>query len=173
MPEYKEVEKVVTVPKGTGIDGFLEAIRKILRRPRVQEVVLGAEGSLRYRRFTLEDEPEDEPDLDLDSFLPYFVLQRVLIQELPVPPDEPVLTQIWRMFAAAAADGLNAIGFTCGGYPTLLPEYPQSTSIFGLPVWVDHHIPPDSLILLAAFTRQSTLLGTQKAYKISLPITRK
>lgn len=171
MAGYHEVQKTITVPKGAGIDGYLEALRTILKRPRVQDVHLKADGTVTYRRFAHEEEPEDPLTAELETLMPYHVLTRVSVVEL-LYEQKDAAQGIGLMFDCAAADGLAPIGFTSGDPNPLNRTSTLNGTIYGYPLWVDPQLPREVLILLAAYTRDSALMGAQKAYKITLPVRR-
>jgi hypothetical protein len=178
MPEYKEVQKTVTLPKGIGLDGYLLALRGILQRPRVQEISLSVGGEVTYRRFALPEEPEEEPGLVLETLLPYGVVRQRPIEEIPdVSPNAAVA--LGQLFACAAQDGLTPVLFVGGTDSRFWGWYQQSTGcrlpreeIYGLPFLSDPAIEDDTLLLCSAYSRAATLSDTQKSYKIVTPAPR-
>jgi hypothetical protein len=171
MAAYREVQNTITVPKGAGVEGYLEAIRKILRRPRVQDVHLKSDGTITYKRFALEEEPEDPITTELETLLPYHILRNITVEEIVYPPDEDVDWAVRKMFTNAAADGLTPIGFTSGSMTPIGGLWTQNSTLYGYPLWIDSNIPSEVLILFGGYTMDSSLLGARKAYKILLPPT--
>ena len=184
MPEYKEISESVSVPKGTGMEGYLEALRTILKKPRVQEVVLKTNGRVTYKRFALHDEPDQEVKVDFASLMPYSIIRSNELQEIRIEPaydgdyvNAAVILGV--MFKAANDDGLNPILFAGGTASKFWNWYEVSTevgiakdSIHGLPYAPDPEIPNETLLLCAAYSRDARLVDVRKSYKISIPIVR-
>lgn len=177
MPEYHKIQKQLQLPRGIGVDGYLSAVREILRKPRVQAVTLELGGKITYTRMLREDEPEDSP-IEIVGLTPYHVIRNGELVEVPVTHGVGAMRAddvLGRMFHAAAVDGLNPIAFVGGAASHLPAWYAKTTGIkltgqdfYGLPLLQDKDIPDEDLILCAAFERQAPLSTTQKSYKITM-----
>jgi hypothetical protein len=177
MPEYTEIEKVVEVPRGTGIDGYVEMVRSILRKGKVQEVLLRTNGRVSYRRFVRTDEPEDELKVDLSTLMPWHIIRNGDIQELPTPTIETnAAVVISQLFGAVRVDGFKPVAFVTSGESLFWKWHNESTGVvfgkdeaYGLPFFPDPEIPQDVLILCAAFSRDARLVDVRKSYKVTIP----
>lgn len=177
MPEYKEISESISIPKGTGIAGYIETIKKILKKPRVQEVTLKTNGYIGYRRFALENEPEDSIGMNFEDLMPYSILRGADIEELQIASDSAAVA-VAHLFSRTASEGLNPILFAGGSSSNFWEWHKDSTgvdlgkeSIYGLPYYPDPEIPNETLLLCAAYARDAALVDVKKSYKISIPLT--
>lgn len=176
MPEYREVEKIIEIPRGTGRDGFLKTIESILRQPRVQEININTKGQVSYRRFASPEEPEIEVRIDFESLMPWSIIRNTELEELTPLDNANAAVVISQMFAAASRDHLRPVAFA--GHPqSLFWEWHGVTTTvmltkeeaYGLPFMADERIPKQALILCVAYGRDARLVDTRKAYKITIP----
>lgn len=180
MPEYKEIEKTVEVPPGTRIDGYLETLRSILKKSRVQQIILRTNGKVSYRRYVSEDEPEEELQIDFSTLMPYHIIRNGLLQEIPTNGTSGGVAIISRLFGAAREDGLKPIAWVANPESIFWQWHGAATGVvmgkddaYGLPMHVDADIPKDVLILCAAFSRDARLIDTRKSYKVHIPLPAK
>lgn len=178
MEGYREVTKNIDVPPNTGIDGFMRTLRQILRKPRVQQVVINARGRVSYSRYVRDGEPEETSGFDFDDLQPYFVIRNSDLQELLPPETLSAAAAICMMFDRVAQDRLYPIAFVAGAESSLWDWYQYTTGhivfskkqLFGLPVLIDRQVPDSALILCAGFGRDASLIDTQISYKVEIPV---
>lgn len=176
MSEYKEVADTLDIPSHAGIEGFLLAIRQILRMPRVTSIVVDASGKISYTRYARPEEPRKNIEADFDSVAPNALVRNALIQELDSHDQKNAAICIAGMFNAAAADHMYPVGFVTGANSNLYAWHASTTGIrldrenvYGLPVYPDRFIPDDALLLVTAYARGGSLVDVQKSYKLAMP----
>lgn len=175
MAELIERIDTVEIPKGTGLDGFFKALGLILRRPRVQKIEIEPQGKITYRFFAREEDPQ-HVDVDFDQIMPYAIMRNSTVVELPDPSPNAAVA-VAQLFAAAAEDRLFPVGLATGTASQVWAWFERTVGIklrhqeelYGLPVFPDRHIPDDTLSLLAAYGRSTSLLDTRHVYKIVIP----
>lgn len=176
--ELREVSSTVEVPKNTGIEGFVVTLRELLRRPRIQEILIDAKGKVSYKRLMRDDEPEAF-NIDLETVTPSGVLGSAVIEELVLPDYIPAATTIGKMFDRFAIDQVYPIAFVSGIGTVFWEWYRVTTksalhsrnSVFGLPLLLDRKIPTTALILCGAVTPSTSLVDTARALKIEMETT--
>lgn len=176
MDGYQEVTKSIAVPPNTGIDGFLRALKQILRKPLVQLVTINSKGKVSYTRYVRDDEPEDR-SIDFDDLQPYHIIRNADLQEFMPPMDLPASTIVGMMLDRVAQDRLHPVAFATGAQTHLWDWYRYTTGysmvarrqLFGLPVLTDRQLPDSVLILCAGFGRDASFSDTQMSYKVEMP----
>lgn len=185
MTDYKEVTGRVQVPPNTGLEGFLSTIKQIIRRPRVQEIVIDSRGSVSFRRFVLEGEAVEGPNnnfgVDFQDLQPWYIIRNAQLEEVLLPPNPNAAVAIGYLFEKAAADKLRPLAFATGANTSLWDWYQLTTGralprfivegspFFGLPVLTDRQIPDTALLLAAGYGRDAAFVDTQKSYKVEIP----
>jgi len=177
MEDYKEVTNNIDVPSNTGIDGFLRTLKQVLRKPRVQRVVISAKGKVSYTRYVRDGEPEDPVGIDFDDLQPYHVVRNAELREFMPPPNLPAPVVMGLMFEQVAQDRLHPIAFATGATSGVWDWYQYTTGhavvartqLFGLPLLVDRQIPDTVLLLCAGFGRDAAFVDTQTSYKVEMP----
>lgn len=177
---YVQHDEVLTVPKGTGIEGFLRSLREVLKLPNVQDVRITRQGTIEYTFFLREGEEKRVIMMNFDSLMPMALVRNAEVVEVPSIDGlmTPVLAPhaIMRMFELAAADHLLPIAFVTGASSLLWKWLDKSPTrrtdgpLFGLPVHSDRNCPDEALLLCAAFKKDSELVDMKKAYKIAMPV---
>jgi hypothetical protein len=177
MTEYQPVEASVTVPKGVGLDGFLKAVREILRYPRVTDVRINTRGVIWFKRHVRKDEQVVPVQIDFESVTPFAAVQASDVLEVALSEGgEPAPVAVARMFAALARDHVSPVAFVIGGSSPFAAWHKATSGIeigeqaYGLPVMVDERIPSDVLVLCAAFGPGGSLVDVRRSYKLSLPL---
>lgn len=175
MSELREVTQSVDVPASTGVDGFLQAIREIIRQPRVQRVVLEASGRVTFIRLVNEGE---EPNLNVafSHLEPYAIIRNADMRELSYPPAMGAADVLASMFDAVNQNGFTPICFATG-VNTLLYNWFYFTSnvelqtvdkLFGYPVYFDKQLPDASLVLCAGVGQTSALIDTRLSVTVTM-----
>jgi len=174
--DFERIEEEIEVPRETGIDGFLLAIRAVLKKPRVQTVHIDARGKITVSRFVRANEPQVEFSIDFASVTPASAVRRGEVVELTVPEAEDPKTTVFRLFNEAARDQVYPVAFVVGAQSAFRKWVAGSldvygSSLFGLRVLSDRHIPDDVLILVTAYGPSGDLVDVQRCYKVTLPLT--
>jgi len=176
--DLREVSQSVEIPKNTGVEGFVVTIRELLRRPRIQEILIDAKGKVSYKRLVSDGE-EDPINIDLETVTPYSLISNATLEEMLLPPHLPAATVIGRMFDRFAIDQVYPLAFV-SGIGTIFWEWYRVTtkaalhsrsSIFGLPLVLDRHIPETALILCGSSARSTSLVDTTIALKLEMETT--
>lgn len=176
MQGYTSLEETMTVPLNTGVEGFLLAMRKILRLPKVQEVHIDLAGRVRVTRLIRDDEEPQAWEVDFSSLTPMQILRHQIIVELE-GGDNPTLA-IARLFQRASQEHMVPIAFAAGAPSSfwrwqekaagLAIPFDQSEA-YGLPVFYDANIDQSVLILCTAHTRGGNMIDVKKGFQIRVP----
>lgn len=173
---YTEHSQSMEIPKGTGIEGFLRAVREILTLPRVQDIHIDSRGKVTYKYFLREGEEARALNLEFESLMPYAVVRNGHVEEVLVVNNNAgvVLAQ---MFARAGADHMYPVAWVGGANSTFWRWFDacmgfKSTShdeLFGLPFLRDRMVEDSVLILCTAYGPRAALTDTQRSYKVLIP----
>lgn len=175
MRGYKQHTGTSEVPKASGVEGFLLAIRKILELPRLQGLTVDSRGKINYT-YVLREEEEEKPfAISFDEVLPHAIIRNGQVQEIPFAHENCAVAAA-QMFRLLAVDHLTPISFVAGANSRLWGWYKETTGLervgddfFGLPVLYDRHIDDASLVLCGAYSKDSSMADTVKSYKITIP----
>lgn len=174
MAEYEEVKGEVEVPKSTGITGFLETIKSVLRLPRVQDIHIDSKGKVAYRHFVREGEAR-ALGMNFDSLMPYAIIRNGTVLELP-QPDANAAVAIAQLFNLLARDRLHPTAFVTSPVTAFWDWYVRSVGepasrdeIFGVPLVHDRMVEDHVLLLCGAYARAGEMVDTQKSYKLVIP----
>lgn len=176
MPEYTEHRDQIDVPRGTGREGFLRAIEALLKLPLIQEVKIDARGKVTYMRLLREGETPKPLEVDFETLQPMAVVRASSkITELTLSADSAGLC-LAQLFSAVSQDKLHPIAFI-GGANTVFFAWYKATmgivideeNVYGLPFYRDRMADDYMLFLVAAYSRQASLIHVQKSYKILMP----
>jgi len=176
--EYREIERSLSIPRGTGRDGFLRVIGDILKLPKVQEISIQANGKVKYRQFVHKDSQDNEHvlNVDLETLKPYFVLRNCRIRELHLPEDILAPVAISMLFAEASREGMAPVAFVSSPDTRFWEWHGRTSGVvfgkeeaYGLPVYTDEELPDEVFFLCASYSREARLIDTKSAYKLSIP----
>jgi len=178
MADLEQVEESIQVPPNTGVDGFLLAIRKILRLGRVQGINIGPTGKVTWTRLILGT-PSADPLKELegpelfDTVRPYFIITHNEIVELDVHADP--LQGIARLFQKAATQGMYPVAWVSGTRSLFWDWHASATGMappgnrgeaYGLPLLYEEKIPDDVLILCTAHERGGAMIDVKLSFKL-------
>jgi hypothetical protein len=174
--DYEERNDKVDVPRSTGLEGFLHAIKTILTLPNIQKIEISGKGEISYRYFTPKDQGAAPLKMSFETLEPYMIIRNSKVIEFPRPSLNAAVA-ICQLFAMAAADHLHPLGFVGSPNSALWSWYEQSTairladqeSLLGLPFWSERMLEDPTLILCAGFERDGSLIDTQRSYKLCIP----
>jgi hypothetical protein len=156
---YKQQTGEVEVPKGAGVEGFLLAIRNILKLPRVQEVHIDSRGKVTYAHFVPDDVEPALLSIEFETVMPYAVVRSGHVVEVTRPSIENPAVTIGCLLHGAALDHLAPVAWVTGAKPALWAWYHGGTGtgenirgddFFGLPVLRDPKFEDNSLLTLVA-----------------------
>lgn len=175
--DYKEVIDTTEVPKNTGIEGFILAIRGILKMPRVTSINIDSRGKITHTRYVRQEEPRHQIEIDFDTVAPSSIVRNGQVLELNI--DElhgNAAVCVAAMFARASQDHMFPVAWVVGaatyfnGWHQLTTGVALPTaSAFGLPMYHDRFIPDEALLLACAFGPNAALIDAQMSYKITVP----
>lgn len=174
--EYEPYNGSIEIPKGTGLDGFLRAIRELLQLPRLQGIHIDARGKVTYKHFLREGEKPRALEVDFDSLMPYAIIRNGHVEEL-TPAGNNAAVVLGQLFSRAAADHMYPVAWVSGPKTTFWKWFDASTGItspvheelYGLPFLADRMVEDSVLILCAAYGRRGAIGDTQRSYKILMP----
>ena len=172
--QYVEEKKTVVVPKNVGPDGFVLALKNIIKIPRVQRVEILANGTVEYTYFKREGAPGASLSIDFETLAPSAVVRNTQMRELELVEQDTAPVVVCRMFRAVRVEGLVPISFVTGADSAFwkwhdkagmsgLDDAPDSA--YGLPLLQDRYIPDDVLVLCAGYDRNSALVDTVMSFK--------
>jgi len=177
MSAMKEVTSTVDVPTSTGVEGFLHAVREIVKQPRVQQIVISAKGRVSYTRLVDDDDDEVKTyGVDFGPLEPYAVIRNADTQELSYPPNLGACDVITAMLDAVVVRGLTPICFATGANTVLWSwshfssgvEIQSRDYLSGLPIFYDKQLPDTALVLCAGVGHTRALLDTRLAVKVEM-----
>lgn len=175
--EYEETTQSIEVPSHAGVEGFLAALRQVLKQPRVTHIDIDAQGKVTYTRFVRKEEPRKHVEVDFDSVSPAMLVRNIEVQEL----DLFLLLGnaaicVAAMFYAASVEQMFPVGFVTGANSVLPSWHKDTTGVmllpstaYGLPIYRDRFIPDETLLLVTAYARGAGLVDARKSYKIAMP----
>lgn len=175
--EYQEVTDKLDVPKHAGVEGFLLAIRGILKMPRVTNISIDSRGQISYTRFARREEPRKNIQIDFDSVSPGAVIRNGQVFEIDIEPiEDNAAICVAAMFHRAATDHMFPVGWVIGGASRLPTWHARTTGVklpgetaYGLPIFRDRFIPDETLLLACAYGPGGALIDARTAYKITMP----
>jgi len=177
--DYQEKIERVEIPKSTGVEGFLHAIKAILQLPNIQKIEISGKGEVSYRYFV----PKDAKDVatgslkvSFETLEPYGVIRNGKVVELMSPALNAAVA-IGQLFNMASLDHLHPLALVGGANTELWAWYEGTTSIhmptmeslYGLPFYGERMLEDNVLVLCAGFVRDGSLIDTQKSYKLCIP----
>lgn len=176
MPHFVERSDLIEIPKGTGTEGFVRALRAILQQPRVQEIHINSKGQVEYVRLVRPDEQMQPLAIDFDTIRPYAIVRNGEVKEVRVPEDNAAIA-ISMLFRQVTMDRFYPVAFIAGANTELWRWYTRTTDLelpatdefYGLPFFWDRQLEDETLILAAATARGAALIDVQRGYKISIP----
>jgi len=177
MPEYKEVQRSITIPKNTGKEGFLHTIGEILSLSFVQRVIIDLHGQITYKRMVLNGEEEANLNVDFDHVQPYHIIRNAKTREYLFSARQSAATVMAGMLDQSSKEGLTPIAFVVGAQTTLWSWYFLSTGVeleardrlCGYTLYEDRHIPDTALVLCSGMGRTSSLVDTRLSVKAEMP----
>ena len=178
MNEYQEVTQNLEVPPHAGVEGFLAALRQILKLPRVTNIHIDSQGKVAYTRYVRQEEPRKHVEVDFDSVSPSMLVRNLEVQELDLSEvSDNAAVSIAAMFATAASEQMFPVAFVTGAATSLYQWHRKTTGVqligssaYGFPVHRDRFIPDETLLLVTAFARGGGLVDARKSYKIAMPV---
>jgi hypothetical protein len=177
MPDYELKSETFEVPKNTGTEGFLLAIKTILKMPKVQGISIDARGKVTYQQFVERGEfHEVGPTISFETLMPYACVRNGSIKELVSNEKSPAIT-IAKMFQVVARERLYPVAWVTGANTTLWDwfrkysglEMENQEDFYGLPVLTDRHLDDYVLVLATSFGRSTNIVDVQKSFKIIMP----
>lgn len=166
MEGYVEKIHEVTVPKNTGIDGFLQTLRGVLGLRNVQNIQIDAKGVVRYVRYVRKGEEDEGPiQVDYTGLEPWGIIRDRELEDLGYHHETPAPTAVALMFNRVAQENLVPCCFAMGAASVFWSWHERTAGVklsrqytaYGLPIYTDRQIPDHSLILCASYQRGSLL----------------
>jgi hypothetical protein len=174
--DYKEIEDTLEVPANTGIEGFLLAVKSIIKLGKVQNITIDVHGRISYKRYVREGETKEPLSVNFESLMPSSVIRNSKLTEL-TGLNANAAVAVAQLFNAATVDHLNPVALVGGPAAHFWRWYQASTGLtltsreelFGVPFLTDRMIEDHVLILCAAYAKAGALIDTYKSYKIVIP----
>lgn len=181
MSKLSKIQRSIEIPKNTGIQGFLRAIRSVLELPRTvwfQAELKKGGAVLSYERYIEEGQEERPPQIDFGSLTPYRLIRLTDIREIAVPPSGDagrVVADLFRLMAAeslwplAWVGGQNSTFWAWHSQTTGVPLEVGSTAAYGLPFLTDAEVDNETLLLVGGYQRGAELNEAQLTLRILIP----
>lgn len=178
MDTYEQKTSSISVPKSTGVEGFLKTLRSILTLPRVQSINIDASGKVSYTRYVRDGEPDNAVGVDYTGLEPWSIIRNGDLDELSYEPGLPAPSVIASMFNRVTSEGLVPVAFATGAGSHLWKWHEDTSGVrlvhkasaYGLPILTDRQMPDYSLVLCAAFVRGS-LVDCHRFISASMGVT--
>ena len=175
----RQVEGTVTVPKNTGVEGFLRTLGDLLKRPRLKQIVIDAKGCVTYTQLVSEGEadPEEEPYAFRHKDLtPSEIIKRVRLKEYTA--SKHAACALIDLLGQASRRGLYPKAFVVGTDSRLRGWFEESTGnpqdfsemLSGLPLLEDGGVPDQALVLLAVTDPNDPVHESTFGFKIEIGI---
>lgn len=178
--EFKEHEGSITVPKNTGIEGFVRTLREILKKPYIQSISIDVRGIVKYRHYVREAALDDAQNfgVDFEDLQPWYVIRNATVEEVALEPSWPAPMVVGLLFDHVSQRQLHPIAFATGANSILWDWYSDSTGhvlrtggpFFGLPLLTDRNIPDTALILSAGLVANAAFIDTQVSFKVEMQL---
>lgn len=179
MNGFEEQTGSITVPKNTGIDGFLLTIKEILQQHDfLQRIEIDSKGLINFRYFAQEGTEKTQFTVDFKFLQPDSIIRNGQVREILIPEEASASTVVGVLFEAANRERMYPVAFAAGSSSQFWDWHYQTTGIqlqsrdalYGLPFLTDRHIPDSVLILCTAIGKGASLVDTQISYKVSMGI---
>lgn len=175
MADYVLRTESIPIPSGSGVEAFLVTMRTILRRPRIQTILVeGTTNRITFTFYARAEEADLPIQVELESAKPYHLVRSKSIEELP--DEGSPIDILMRLFSAISRDHLSPICFIA--HPnTVFWKWAASSGygfpkhrdeVFGYSVRYDDQVPEDALLLAACVQVDGTLIDTTKTYKVHI-----
>lgn len=177
VPDYQEVTETQDIPKHAGIEGFILAIRSILKMPRIANINIDNKGKVTFTRYARVEEPRRQIEVDFESVAPSAIVRNGHVVEVDADSFHGnAAICVAALFSRAAQDHMYPVAWVVGAN-TVLPSWHALTtgvvlptgSAYGLPVLRDRFIPDEALILACAYGQDAALIDARQAYKVTMP----
>jgi hypothetical protein len=176
MSDFEKREMVIKVPRNTGVDGFVQALRGILGLSRVTEIRINTKGEFWFTRHVRPDEELVPIKIDFGSVTAAAAIQGGDVVEVdPAGPDEPAPVAIARLFAEMHRDVLAPVAFVVGPRSRFPAWHKASSGIsvgdwaYGARVLQDDELPEETLVLCAAYSPGGSLVDVRRSYRMAMP----
>jgi hypothetical protein len=177
MDGYEEKTSSISVPKNTGVEGFLKTIRGILTLPRVRGIAIDVSGKVSYTRYVREGEPDTPVPVDYTGLDPWSIIRNGELEEMPYELGTPSTSVIAAMFNRITREGLIPVAFASGAdshfwrwhEKTSGLSLVKKTSAYGLPIYTDRQMPDYSLVLCASYVR-GNLIDCHRFLSVSMGV---
>lgn len=175
MSDLREFSKTIEVPPNTGLEGFLQVVREVLRLPRIQKLNIDRTGHITYFQLAKE-EGEVNLNVSFDHLAPYYILKNAPMREVTYPSFIGSVAILASMLDHVAGSGHTPIAFVASPQTVLwswlsLSDDFQATSrdvLLGYPLYTDRNIPDTALVLCAGVDRTTSLKDTKFSIKVEM-----
>lgn len=176
MEGYEERTSSISVPKNTGIDGFLKTLRSVLDLTRVQTIKIDSSGKVTYTRIVREGEGSSPLEVDFADLQPWGIIRNGEIEEFIEHGRHPAPVTIARMFDMLTRESLIPIALVTGSNSIFWAWHEETSGVrlvkqnmaYGIPIYPDREVPDHALILCAAYTKGTTLVGCHRFLSVSM-----
>lgn len=176
MP-LKEQTKRVDVPAEAGVEGFMHAVREILGKSNVQEIVMRADGTVSYTRLIdPEREEADNLNVSYDHLAPYEIIRNRPVKAVNCPTSMCANEVIATVISTAVDSGYTPICFVADQSTQLWnwlhfsSDYQQQAKnhLFGYPLHLDKDLDESVLVLCAGVGETRALIDTRVSISVHM-----
>lgn len=180
MSDYRQVERTVSVPPESGVDGFLLAIRNILSLSRVTELKVHGKCEVTYTRWVRsEDEANANLRMDFESVTPFNVIRNNEIVDYGIVSDYHIPTVVLcNLIHKLAEDHFYPTAFVIGANSGFfdwlesggvsLPK--NANRVLGYQLLRDRFVDDVTVLLGAAYGPGGSIIDTRVTYRLLLPM---
>ncbi len=184
MNGYSKQKVTIAVPRASGVQGFLHAMKEVLSRHNVDSVVVNSSGQVDVVIWVKNRDENHEfgpmqTAIGFESLMPAELLSRITLQEVATEADVLPELLMTRLFQEVDVEGLFPALLvvqnldTFGKWYRAVTRQPFRGNVFGCHVAEDQNIADDIAILFAsALPVETDSTHYTIAFKISLHSTR-
>lgn len=173
----KERTKSIDIPPNTSIEGFMHAVREVIRLPRVQKIVIDKTGRVTFTQKLIEgEENAHNVNVVFDHLQPYHVIRNTTTKELNYPQSMSSVAVVAAMIDFVSSSGLTPIAFVASTSTILWSwiyfsddlSLANRDNLLGYPLYLDRNIPDTALVLCAGLDGTTALVDTRLSLKIEM-----
>lgn len=174
--DVREKSRTIEVPANVGVDGFMHAVREVIRLPRVQKIVIDKAGRVTFTQIVRPEEEESNLNVSFDHLQPYHIIRNARTQELSYPASLNASAVVGAMLDTVTSSGLTPIAFVASPNTGLWSwlyfgddlNLSSRDTFFGYPLYTDRQIPDTALVLCAGVDGTTALVDTKLSVKVEM-----
>jgi hypothetical protein len=175
MGQRVERTNSISLPRGSGVEPLLLAVKTFLQYSGVQSITI-ERGRIGCTRLVAEESVEKEPQLDLGTTMPYAIVRNAgNIVSVPHQNGQDVLAVLYQLFRRAAQDRVVTLCWVGSNNSAVWHwldrqnlAWPTTEELQGLPFYQDAEVEDQALLLCCGERFGGTLIDMTVAYVVQL-----